>query len=1312
MNFLSVLYAKAGITVDGVTTLNNTATGQTPATNDNSTKLATTGFVKNQNYYPYPTGTTSQYVRGDGSLATFPSVASEAKTLITEVYNESGSTMTKGTVVLLSVAHGNLPTIVRALATGDALSAQTYGVVQNDITNNNNGFVVVIGLLENLATNAYVDGQILYLSSTTAGQWTSVKQYAPAHLVYVGMVVRAHPTQGVVAVRIQNGYEMDELHNVSAQSPSNGDILQYVTSTSLWTKIAGNTTAIAEGTNLYYTDVRSRAALSFIAGSGAYNTTTGVITIPTDNNQITNGAGYITSAALSAYVPYTGATANVNLGAYELFGKYLNAEGSAGLGGVLNIKQDAVYLPKGNGYSSIASSVALFDFYGYTGVSTYKNFALRFDGLTNNTQRIYTLPNASGTLALTSDLGAYLPLSGGTLTGALYGTSANFSSTITASQSNASAITSNLVLENFIATNPANGNGVAIDFKLNNNNNASQVLGRISLLNTFYRSNTDMIFSTALSDILTERMRLNSSGQLLLGTSTSGSYLLDVNGSGRFNGSLIFAEAYGLNGFSNGTGDGGTFTTYNFKLTGWDSMAFYNPTGGGSFPNQVSGLISFRNGTINMKGGFLVDGSIVLYAGNYNSYAPTLTGTGASGTWGISITGNANYATTAGALTSMLISQFTNDSGYITSSALGAYLPLAGGTLTGNLNATSATFSGVITLPQNPVGTTYGNGVAASPTYMITQSAGNDDAIRFYAESAATNQVTMVFEVNDDIETAGSEWIFRNKQTYGTYAATTPFRISGAGIAYANGYVVLTADNYNTYAPTLTGTGASGSWGISVTGNAATAGNATTTSQRNFSGDISTAGMGRFTGWYNGNAATGFAAEIGISAGQAYIIAYNRDTSTYGTVNLEGLNSQLAVGGSTVNVTIGALQQGGNQVLHAGNYNNYSPTLTGGGASGTWGISVTGSAATAGTATYASILSTTNQGIVGANGLTTVSSEAQWSNFPIGYSAMFLAGQMATGAPSGAYGFFIKIANRDAGGGWGGIWTDYSGGDTYVGNTTTSSTYANWYKLLSSTNYSSYALPLTGGTLTGALGGTSASFSSTITATNGIFNNAAGGSIGLKYGGTDDWVVGENAGAATRDFNIYNFNRTSIELSISRATGTATFASNVTANSFIKSGGTAAQFLKANGSVDSSTFVGANYGYSVPMTQTGDWMGMTTSSGISGWTHVINIAWDANTQNNWVSQIAFNAQNETGAYYRTTGGVITSAAWIQLIDGNNIGGYLSGYLPLSGGTITGNLTVNNRVYVGTGGCYLEQVLVSGVYELQVVDSAGNITVLS
>ena len=245
-------------------------------------------------------GTTAQYVRGDGTLATFPSVAQEAQRLITEVYNNSGVTLAKGTVVYINGGQGNLPTVTKAIATGDATSAQTYGIVQTDITNMNNGFVVVIGSLSNLDTQAYAAGTQLYLSSTVAGAWTSVKQYAPAHLVYVGIVVRSHPTQGVVEVRIQNGFELDELHDVSAQNPTNGDILQYVASTDLWTKTAGTTTNIAEGTNLYYTDARSRSALSFVAGSGAYNSTTGVITIPTNNNQILNGASYITLASLSA----------------------------------------------------------------------------------------------------------------------------------------------------------------------------------------------------------------------------------------------------------------------------------------------------------------------------------------------------------------------------------------------------------------------------------------------------------------------------------------------------------------------------------------------------------------------------------------------------------------------------------------------------------------------------------------------------------------------------------------------------------------------------------------------------------------------------------------------------------------------------------------------------------------------------------------------------------------------------------------------------------------------------------------------------
>jgi 3D (Asp-Asp-Asp) domain-containing protein len=52
--------------------------------------------------------------------------------------------------------------------------------------------------------------------------------------------------------------------------------------------------------------------------------------------------------------------------------------------------------------------------------------------LNTSTAYTYTFPSATGTLALTSDLGAYLPLAGGTLTGALNGTSALFSSAVRA----------------------------------------------------------------------------------------------------------------------------------------------------------------------------------------------------------------------------------------------------------------------------------------------------------------------------------------------------------------------------------------------------------------------------------------------------------------------------------------------------------------------------------------------------------------------------------------------------------------------------------------------------------------------------------------------------------------------------------------------------------------------------------------------------------------------------------------------------------------------------------------------------------------
>jgi hypothetical protein len=61
---------------------------------------------------------------------------------------------------------------------------------------------------------------------------TSTKPYAPNHLVYVGVVAR-NTSNGILYVRAQNGYELDEIHDAQILSPTAGQHLEY-TSSSLW----------------------------------------------------------------------------------------------------------------------------------------------------------------------------------------------------------------------------------------------------------------------------------------------------------------------------------------------------------------------------------------------------------------------------------------------------------------------------------------------------------------------------------------------------------------------------------------------------------------------------------------------------------------------------------------------------------------------------------------------------------------------------------------------------------------------------------------------------------------------------------------------------------------------------------------------------------------------------------------------------------------------------------------------------------------------------------------------------------------------
>jgi hypothetical protein len=130
---------------------------------------------------------------------------------------------------------------------------------------------------------------------------------------------------------------------------------------------------------------------------------------------------------LSSYVPYTGATTNVDLGARNLSSYAVNVNGDGTSGGALNLKMYNSLTLAGVGYLSIYAQTDYYFGLAWNFISGTKQAIFNNVLIPINNTRYYNLPNADGTLALTSDLSAYLPLTGGTLTGALNGTTATFS---------------------------------------------------------------------------------------------------------------------------------------------------------------------------------------------------------------------------------------------------------------------------------------------------------------------------------------------------------------------------------------------------------------------------------------------------------------------------------------------------------------------------------------------------------------------------------------------------------------------------------------------------------------------------------------------------------------------------------------------------------------------------------------------------------------------------------------------------------------------------------------------------------------------
>ncbi len=163
---------------------------------------------------------------------------SGTKLIYQDVRNQSGVSLTKGTPVRVTGSDGASGKLLIGAASNanEAGSSKTFGLVSSTINNNSNGQVVTNGLLENVDTTGAVDGDPVWLGVSGAKIFgLANKPVAPAHLVYLGVVVRGgQQNTGSIFVSIQNGFEVEELHNVLITELANKNALVYDSTTQLW----------------------------------------------------------------------------------------------------------------------------------------------------------------------------------------------------------------------------------------------------------------------------------------------------------------------------------------------------------------------------------------------------------------------------------------------------------------------------------------------------------------------------------------------------------------------------------------------------------------------------------------------------------------------------------------------------------------------------------------------------------------------------------------------------------------------------------------------------------------------------------------------------------------------------------------------------------------------------------------------------------------------------------------------------------------------------------------------------------------------
>jgi len=249
--------------------------------------------------------------------------AQSVSNLVYDVRNQTGSEIPAGSAVYIVGGSGasDHVNVVLALADNDEHSSKTFGITSLAIPDNSIGPVTLEGLIEGIDTSLWDNGDTLWLSPTVPGGIQNTIPPTPAHAVFLGYAVRIQQNNGSIFVKIQNGPELSELHDVLITNVQNNQSITWDSTNSYWknTNIAnsvtgGSSTFISTTANTTTGDITLTSSLS---ATGTPDATT---FLRGDNQWVTvAGTTYDYSSAQSGddvnlnLIPSTGTTDTVKL---------------------------------------------------------------------------------------------------------------------------------------------------------------------------------------------------------------------------------------------------------------------------------------------------------------------------------------------------------------------------------------------------------------------------------------------------------------------------------------------------------------------------------------------------------------------------------------------------------------------------------------------------------------------------------------------------------------------------------------------------------------------------------------------------------------------------------------------------------------------------------------------------------------------------------------------------------------------------------------------------------------------------------------